>query len=105
MLYSTEVLTLQTQAQLDRLLSIQRVALGCCESAIKVHSATTRKLIGQINGNFGAASKGQAGDLMVGIGKVFVDHWEASVGYTLLAQQQLVDSLGQMPGNTATKRK
>ena len=105
MLHSTEVLAHQTQAQLDRVLSIQRVGFGCCDSAIKVNSATTRKLIGQINNNADAVCKGQVGDLMVGIGKVFADHWEASVGYALQAQQQLIASLGQPPGDAAMKRK
>lgn len=105
MLHSTEVLTQQTQAQLDRMLSIQRVGLGCCESAIKVNSTTTRKLLGQINSNADAVCKGKVGDLMVGIGKVFADHWEASVGCALQAQQQLIASIGQPNGDAATKRK
>lgn len=105
MFHSTEVLTHQMQAQLDRLLSIQRIGLECCETSIKNHSATTRKLIVQLNGNVDAAYKGQIGDLMVGIGRIFADHWEASVGYAVQAQRKLVESLGQGPGEEAIKRK
>ena len=105
MLHSTEVLAHQMQAQLDRLLSIQRIGLGCCESAVKIHSATTRKLIGEIDSNVDAVCKGQVGDLVVGIGKVFADHWAASLGYALQAQKQLVGSLGQAAGDAAAKRK
>lgn len=105
MLHTTEVLTHQTQAQLDRLLSVQRIGLDCCESAVGICATTTRRLIGQYNSNVEAVCKGQVGDLMVGVGKVFADHWQASVAQALQAQQQLVACLEPLAADAATPRR
>jgi hypothetical protein len=104
MLNAIETIARQAEAYLGHLSSLHRLGLDSVETAAKINAATGHKFIAQLSRNADAITSGKTSDLLVGWNKIVAEHWEASTGYTLQAQQEFLVIVERMTLGSTTKK-